>query len=163
MSAAHCGIIFSGHCSKKGEKINKIKKKKKKKKKRIGIAFKVRGRRGGATLWYLLVFFAPLYKNIGAMYLKLHVNVLIVISFHSSPKTASKSHMPRIFGKNLKFGLFPSKIFKIQFSVILTSLKRHCNAKWRATGTFLKSMEKWDSYLSSSTKIIRIGGLIANI
>ena len=43
----------------------------------------------------------------------------------------------------------------------MTSLKRHCDVKWRATGTFLVSMERGDSFLSSSTKIMRIGGLIA--
>ena len=92
------------------------------------------------------------------MYLKLPVYVIIVISFHNLPKTPSKSLIPRIFGQNLKFGIFSSINRKTQFSRTLTSLKRNCDVKWRAACTSLVSKKREDSYLSSSTKIIRIGG-----
>ena len=97
------------------------------------------------------------------MYLKLPVYVIIVNSFHNKPKTPSKLHIPRIFAEQLKFGLFSSKIRKIRFfcdsDVIKTSLWRQV----KGYRYFLVSMERGDSYLSPSTKIIRIGGLIAKI
>ena len=45
------------------------------------------------------------------------------------PKNSIKSHIPKIVGENLNFGLFSAKIRKIQFFVTLKSLKRHCDVK----------------------------------
>ena len=90
MSAANCGIILSGQfwCKKILIPYPGI---------WVGEAV-VRIEGGGCPL--AIFVFAPNTKNIGAMYLKLPVYVIIVISFHNKPKTPSKSHIPRIFGEN---------------------------------------------------------------
>ena len=44
-----------------------------------------------------------------------------------------------------------------------SSLKRRCDVKWRVFGTFGMNMKERDSYLSSSTKIQRVGAFIAKI
>ena len=71
---------------------------------------------------YLLLL---LRQKIAAMYLLLTVYIILVIFFHNQ-QTTSNSVIPRIFGENLKFGLFSFKIRKIQFflnpDVIKTSL-----------------------------------------
>ena len=64
-----------------------------------------------------------------------------------------KSHFPGIFGE--KLSLFSLKIHKILFFVTLTSLKRHCDVKRKATDTFFIT-EKRRLIVSSCTKIIRI-------
>ena len=64
--------------------------------------------------------------------------------------------------KICKSCLFVCLIFFFKF-VIQTSSKCYCDFIWRATGTFLVSMERGGPYLSSSTKIIKIRGFIAKI
>ena len=57
-----------------------------------------------ATSTVLAIFaFAPKTKNVAVMYLKPSVYIIIVISFHNQQKNSSKSLIPMIFGKNLKF------------------------------------------------------------
>ena len=65
------------------------------------------------------ISFCSLDKNIAAMYLKIPVYVIIVVSFLNQPKTSSKSYILRILDENLEFCLFSSKIHKIQFLVTL--------------------------------------------
>ena len=75
------------------------------------------------------------------MHLKLPVYVIVVISVHNYPKNPIRI---TFFGENLKISIFSAKICKIRFIV-----NRHCDVKRRATGTFMVSMERGDSYLSS--------------
>ena len=53
-------------------------------------------------------------------------------------------------------------VFVCLFVLTLTSLKRHCDVRCKAIDIMV-SIERGDPYLSSSTKIIRIGGFIAKI
>ena len=63
------------------------------------------------------------------MYLKLPMYVAISHFLSQLAKNPSKWRIPRIFGENLKSGLFSSKIRKFQFFVTQTSLKPHCDVK----------------------------------
>ena len=151
MSAANCGIILPGHFSAKNFTTLPWD--------RGRVSCKVWGRGGVvATLQYLFLLLVQKY------WCYVHETCY---NSHFLLQLAKKTHQNGIFlgffGENLNFSLFSSKICQIQIFVFLTSLKRHCDVKWRATGTCLVSMERGDSYLSSSTKIIRIRGLIAKI
>ena len=65
--------------------------------------------------------------------LKCQINTLlpliIVISFFNQLKTLSKSHISRILWRKFENLHISYKFCKIQFLVILTSLKRHCDVK----------------------------------
>ena len=61
-------------------------------------------------------------------------------------KNTIKIGYPRIFGENFKFGLLSSQIRKIQFFMNPDVIKRHCDVKWGATGTFLVSIKKEETH-----------------
>ena len=122
----------------------------------VGEPVKVRGRGGVvATLRYL---FLLLIQKYWCFILETScVRYLI----------SQKPHQNRIFlgflAKIWNLAYFHPKSVKSSFRDSDVIKTYQCDVKWRATGTLLVSIEREDSYLSSSTKIIRIGGLIAKI
>ena len=115
MTAANCGIIISSHFNAKHFIFLPLG--------RGRVSCQSQGYKGEvvATWRYQLLLLRP--KCYCYVLEKLSVYVMIVISFLNQLKTPSKSHNPKFFWRKFEICLFSSKSHKIQFFVILTSLK----------------------------------------